>query len=506
MYNGNIRYIMQQNLGSASGAYIHGYNYDQAMRLKAMNTYVPGAGALSAWLIDGTNPAPLASNYKETGIVYDRNGNIINYQRWGASTSVIQDNLTYTYDPGTNKLNYVSDASSSNVSGEVLSQSANNYTYDGSGNLKTDAQSFIGANDITWSPYGKILQVNTLGGLTQNIFAYDAMQNRILKRKVASGSDISTYYIRDAQGNVMAVYEKNGSTVTWKEQHLYGSSRLGTVEPNVAWTSTSPATPHFRTNRTLNLGWHRYEISDHLDNMRDIINDRRTIVNPGNASTQHYTATILHGNDYFPFGAEMRGSIVSNSKYRYGFNGKELDKNGEFGSLNHYDYGFRIYNPGIGRFLSIDPLTGSYPELTPYQFASNTPIMAIDLDGLEAAVKTYNHIEKKDKVLITWRIDMKKKNIGLVYAYPKPKGGFWNTVKNLPWGVKIEFDAKARATSVRFGIPEIKTAFSGGFKFAATSSINLPIPKSSMEKELERAIEEVRQASKSFEKPPMKIF
>ena len=48
------------------------------------------------------------------------------------------------------------------------------------------------------------------------------------------------------------------------------------------------------------------------------------------------------------------------------------------------DYGFRIYNPTIGKFLSVDPLAQSYPMLTPYQFASNTPIQAIDLDGLEA--------------------------------------------------------------------------------------------------------------------------
>ncbi|MBT1705808.1 hypothetical protein [Chryseosolibacter indicus] len=34
--------------------------------------------------------------------------------------------------------------------------------------------------------------------------------------------------------------------------------------------------------------------------------------------------------------------------------------------------------------LSVDPLTKAYPELTPYQFASNRPIEAIDLDGLEA--------------------------------------------------------------------------------------------------------------------------
>jgi Alpha/beta hydrolase family len=52
--------------------------------------------------------------------------------------------------------------------------------------------------------------------------------------------------------------------------------------------------------------------------------------------------------------------------------------------VTHYDYGFRIYNPAIAKFLSVDPLKKEYPELIPYQFASNTPIQAIDLDGLEA--------------------------------------------------------------------------------------------------------------------------
>jgi hypothetical protein len=44
----------------------------------------------------------------------------------------------------------------------------------------------------------------------------------------------------------------------------------------------------------------------------------------------------------------------------------------------------RIYDLSIAKFLSVDPLTKQYPELTPYQFASNTPIQAIDLDGGEA--------------------------------------------------------------------------------------------------------------------------
>jgi RHS repeat-associated protein len=68
--------------------------------------------------------------------------------------------------------------------------------------------------------------------------------------------------------------------------------------------------------------------------------------------------------------------------YRYGFNGKEND-NDVKGEGNQQDYGMRIYDPRLGRFLTIDPLTEAYPFYTPYQFAGNTPIQAIDLDGLE---------------------------------------------------------------------------------------------------------------------------
>jgi len=75
------------------------------------------------------------------------------------------------------------------------------------------------------------------------------------------------------------------------------------------------------------------------------------------------------------------------SGYRYGFNGKEND-NEVKGEGNQQDYGFRIYDPRLGKFLSVDPLTKSYPFYTPYQFASNSPISSIDLDGLEGLVAT----------------------------------------------------------------------------------------------------------------------
>jgi RHS repeat-associated protein len=51
----------------------------------------------------------------------------------------------------------------------------------------------------------------------------------------------------------------------------------------------------------------------------------------------------------------------SGGSYRYGFNGKEGDKDFGNGQLVQ-DYGFRLYNPAIGKFLSVDPLTASYPN------------------------------------------------------------------------------------------------------------------------------------------------
>jgi RHS repeat-associated protein len=74
--------------------------------------------------------------------------------------------------------------------------------------------------------------------------------------------------------------------------------------------------------------------------------------------------------------------------YRYGFNGKESDSNI---TKQDYDYGFRIYDARAGRFLSVDPITKEYPELTPYQFASNRPIDGIDKDGKEWELSTVKH-------------------------------------------------------------------------------------------------------------------
>ncbi len=96
-----------------------------------------------------------------------------------------------------------------------------------------------------------------------------------------------------------------------------------------------------------------------------------------------YLATVAKQIDYYPFGMIMDQRSTSTAGYRYCYNGKEND-NKVMGEGNQQDYGFRIYDPRVARFLSVDPLAKDYAMLTVYQFASNTPIQAIDLDGAEA--------------------------------------------------------------------------------------------------------------------------
>ncbi|RFS18646.1 hypothetical protein DVR12_27425 [Chitinophaga silvatica] len=177
---------------------------------------------------------------------------------------------------------------------------------------------------------------------------------------------METRYVRDPRCTTLGIYGNNsGAQVFWKEHHLYGSSRLGMWLPEmqVSGTPGNAVTLWNQANRT------RYELSNHLGNVMATISDQ--------------PLTVYNMTDYAPFGIQqVRRNYSLSGTYRYGFNGKEND-NEVKGEGNQQDYGMRIYDPRIAKFLSVDPITKKYPELTPYQFASNSPIYGIDLDGLE---------------------------------------------------------------------------------------------------------------------------
>ena len=134
-------------------------------------------------------------------------------------------------------------------------------------------------------------------------------------------------------------------------------------------------------------GHHQYELTNHLGNVSVIVSDNKLL--SANQSQKLYLPDVLEYQDYYPFGMVMndRKGSYNAQDYRYGYNGKEND-NEVKGESNQQDYGFRVYDPRVGRFLSVDPLTESYPFYSPYQFAGNKPIIAIDLDGCEELIMT----------------------------------------------------------------------------------------------------------------------
>jgi RHS repeat-associated protein len=65
--------------------------------------------------------------------------------------------------------------------------------------------------------------------------------------------------------------------------------------------------------------------------------------------------------------------------YRYGFGGMEKDDEMK-GNGNSYDFGARMHDPRVGRFLSLDPLEMKIPHASPYIYCLNNPVLLIDPD------------------------------------------------------------------------------------------------------------------------------
>ncbi|MCR8667526.1 DUF6443 domain-containing protein [Aestuariibaculum sp. M13] len=91
---------------------------------------------------------------------------------------------------------------------------------------------------------------------------------------------------------------------------------------------------------------------------------------------------ILEENNYYPFGLKHKGYNTNvnstNLALKYKYNGKEL--NDEIG-LDWYDFGERNYDPGIGRWMNIDPFAEFMRNQSPYNFGFNNPIYFSDYAG-----------------------------------------------------------------------------------------------------------------------------
>jgi RHS repeat-associated protein len=83
----------------------------------------------------------------------------------------------------------------------------------------------------------------------------------------------------------------------------------------------------------------------------------------------------------FGLGLDRGADVLGKGSYRFAFNGKEIDNQGEWGQSTKYNFGARIYNPSIAVFQSRDRFSRAYSSLSPYIYAADSPLSIIEVNG-----------------------------------------------------------------------------------------------------------------------------
>ena len=113
----------------------------------------------------------------------------------------------------------------------------------------------------------------------------------------------------------------------------------------------------------------------------------------------------------------MSDRKFNDGSYKFGFNGMEKDDELK-GNGNSYDFEARMYDPRLGRWLSIDPLSSQHKDQSPFSFAANDPTFFIDPDGEKignpksAFTKQYRKVLKKSTIgKMLWKSMRQDKNV-----------------------------------------------------------------------------------------------
>ena len=241
--------------------------------------------------------------------------------------------LTYGYDPGGNRIQVGGSWARTNLPAAVGSATydaanrltqwdAATLTYDDNGNLTHD-----GTQTYTWNARDQ------LASMTGASFQYDALGRR--QRRIVGGTTTDWLY-----DGLTPVQEQDGTQVTANQ--LTG---LG-IDEYLARLEGSPA---------------RYVLSDALGSTVALADE-------AGAVQTEYT--------YAPFGAATVTGQSSSNPHQ--FTGREADGTGL------YYYRARYYHPGLGRFISEDPIGFLGGDVNLYAYVWNNPLRFLDPSGLQA--------------------------------------------------------------------------------------------------------------------------
>lgn len=220
--------------------------------------------------------------------------------------------------------------------------------------------------------------------------SFDLIKVQISNEAIDFVGDFSAQVIRGKDGKMYIVKANDNNIYSYSLQ----TSQLSICDANVSgeWSFTGYTCkqPHIilpNSHSTRELSTKKYEICDHLGNVRAVIGDYK-LSSISNGLPTSFLPKIVSYSDYYPFGMIMPNRNYNSTDYRFGFNGQEKDDEIAGVTGSHYEFKFREYDSRIGRFWSVDPLASKYPWNSPYAFAENRCIDGRDLEGLEWSKST----------------------------------------------------------------------------------------------------------------------
>lgn len=370
LYNGNISSTYWIT-GNDNVLRKYNYTYDNLNRLSEAKYKKPQVGSTP-------------DNYHES-MTYDMNGNIQTLVRYGDmdtdgyQTEQKIDDLVYSYHPqNKNQLMKVFDSSAFSQGfkddSDGIEDTDDDYEYDENGNMVSDSNK--GITKITYNHLN--LPVEIIFGLEGRIaYLYDASGKKLSKQVqnfVTSEDNITEY---------MAGGFQYKDTALQFFPHAEGYVNASVIE--VTCLTCRPASITYTTSYD-----YVFNYTDHLGNIR-----LSYTVDPIYGDLK-----VLEENHYYPFGLKhtnynsdvllyskneigskaLKGMppVVVEPSYNYKYNGKEFED--ELGK-NTYAYGWRDYDPAIGRFNKMDRFSEKYHKLTPYGYAGNNPVLINDIQG-----------------------------------------------------------------------------------------------------------------------------
>ena len=298
---------------------------------------------------------------------YDNMGNLLSLSREGDMTSSLKgivDNLSMTYDG--NMLASVSDsAPAPSVTGSADfrdgASMAVEYTYDRNGNMTSDLNRRI--SSVSYNRQNRPARIKHSGGTETFTYLPDGTK----RERTVLGKDRS-----------LSRTEYRGNLVCADDTLKYILFDGGLI----AMDGASPEYLFF--------------LRDHLGSVRVVARpDGKAVqVNhyypygmafagggmSGNAGAHPVEGGVSVAGGSLEIGGETGGMELARpgASQPYRFLGNELYTSN---SLGLYDFSARMYDPTLGRFLSVDPMAEGYRHLSPYAYCAGNPVVYADKDG-----------------------------------------------------------------------------------------------------------------------------